>query len=125
MLRRAATLVALLTAATGLTGCGAATTTSRVIPVVAGGSIAEAVRSARPGDIVTIAPGTYHESVRVETRDITIRGEDRNAVVLDGRNRLTNGFLVAADGVAIENLTIHHIHAERHRLQRRREGEPR
>lgn len=109
MLRRAATLVALLTAATGLTGCGAATTTSRVIPVVAGGSIAEAVRSARPGDIVTIAPGTYHESVRVETRDITIRGEDRNAVVLDGRNRLTNGFLVAADGVAIENLTIHHF----------------
>jgi Right handed beta helix region len=35
-----------------------------------------------------------------------IRGEDRNEVILDGGDELYNGFQVAADGVAIENLTV-------------------
>ena len=72
-----------------------------------GSTISDAVKGARDGDIILLAPGVYHESVRVGRGNITIRGEDRNSVVLDGEDRLTNGFLVVADGVAIENLTIH------------------
>ena len=69
-------------------------------------TIQEAVDAARAGDLVLIAEGTYREAVQVTTDDIVIRGVDRNAVVLDGGFELDNGFrVVAANGVAIENLT--------------------
>lgn len=111
MLARALALAAAgLVLATGLTACGGDSGVSRTIRVTPGGtSIEDAVDSARPGDIVVLAPGTYSEAVKVSRRDITIRGEDRNAVVLDGGDRLANGFFVAADGVAIENLTVRHF----------------
>jgi nitrous oxidase accessory protein NosD len=69
-------------------------------------TIAEAVAAARPGDLVLIGPGTYHESVDVETERVTIRGLDRNTVVLDGEDRLGNGIEVVANGVSVENLTV-------------------
>ncbi len=54
-----------------------------------------------------ISPGVYHEAVNVVTDRITIRGLDRNEVVLDGRFELDNGIRVlGAGGVAIENLTV-------------------
>lgn len=68
-------------------------------------TIQEAVDAASPGDLVLIAPGTYNEAVDVETEDLTIRGLDRNEVVLDGQLELENGIRVLADGVAIENMT--------------------
>ena len=52
-----------------------------------------------------IAPGTYEEAVDVETEDLTIRGLDRNEVILDGGFELENGIRVLADGVAVENMT--------------------
>ena len=61
--------------------------------------------AAAPGDLVLIAPGTYEEAVDVETEDLTIRGLDRNEVVLDGGFELENGIRVLADGVAVENMT--------------------
>lgn len=69
-------------------------------------TIQRAVDRAREGDLVLIAPGSYAESVSVETPGITIRGEDRNTVVLDGGHELTDGIAVTADGVAVENLTV-------------------
>ena len=39
-----------------------------------------------PGDLILIAPGTYHEAVDVETDDLTIRGLDRDEV--DPRRRV-------------------------------------
>jgi hypothetical protein len=58
------------------------------------------------GDIVLIAPGTYHEAVDVLTPNLTIRGLDRDGVVLDGQLELDNGIRVlGANGVAVENLT--------------------
>lgn len=73
-------------------------------------TIQAAVDAARPGDLVLIAPGVYHESVTVADRhpDIVLRGLDRNGVVLDGQNQLANGISVNANGIAVENLTVRH-----------------
>ena len=72
-------------------------------------TIQGAVDVARPGDMVLIGPGVYHESVRVLTPYLTLRGTDRNAVILDGGYHLANGVFVAeADGVAVENMTARH-----------------
>jgi len=69
------------------------------------GTIQAAVDAAAPGDLILIEPGTYEEAVDVETEDLTIRGLDRNEVVLDGGFELENGIRVLADGVAVENMT--------------------
>jgi hypothetical protein len=71
-------------------------------------TIQEAVDATRPGDLVLISPGTYHEAVKVsdEHPGIVIRGLDRNRVVLDGRDQLADGINIEAGGVAVENLTV-------------------
>jgi hypothetical protein len=68
-------------------------------------TIQAAVDAASPGDLVLIDPGVYEEAVDVETKNLTIRGLDRNEVVLDGGFKLENGIRVLADGVAVENMT--------------------
>ncbi|GAA2219305.1 hypothetical protein GCM10010360_41190 [Streptomyces nogalater] len=69
-------------------------------------TISDAVSLARPGDLVLVAPGVYHESVKVSTPRVTLRGESRDKVVIDGRTRQPNGVVVSAPGVAVENLTV-------------------
>ncbi|MFF3765371.1 right-handed parallel beta-helix repeat-containing protein [Streptomyces sp. NPDC001922] len=69
-------------------------------------TISDAVSLARPGDLVLVAPGVYHESVKIDTARITLRGASRDRVVIDGRLRQPNGVVVAAPGVAVENLTV-------------------
>lgn len=71
-------------------------------PTIQGG-----VDQAKPGDLVLVAPGSYKEAVFVRTERVVVRGTERNTVVLDGGNELENGFTVSANGVAIENLTVH------------------
>jgi plastocyanin len=71
-------------------------------------TIQAGVDAAAPGDLVLVAPGTYPEAVLVRTPYITIRGEDRNAVILDGEQKRANGIhVVEADGVVVENMTAH------------------
>jgi len=70
-------------------------------------SIQGAVDAAAPGDLVLIGAGTYREEVTVTTPSLTIRGADRNAVVLEGEFQRSNGFAIYADAVAVENLTVH------------------
>jgi nitrous oxidase accessory protein NosD len=69
-------------------------------------TITAALERARPGTIIEVGPGTYHEAVVIEVSGVTLRGVDRNDVVLDGRYELANGVTVKADGVAVENLTV-------------------
>lgn len=69
-------------------------------------SIQAAVDAAAPGDLILISPGTYRESVEVLTDRIVLRGLDRNTVIIDGEHTRDNGILVAANGVAVENLTV-------------------
>jgi hypothetical protein len=97
-----AAIAAAAFAATGCTGDREPIT----IGVEPSASIQDAVDRARPGDLVLIEPGVYNESVEVTTRDIVIRGVDRNSVVLDGETDLENGIVVRSNGVAIENLTV-------------------
>ena len=69
-------------------------------------TIQAAVDAAEPDDLILVGPGTYEEAVNVETDGLTIRGLDRNEVVLDGGFEMDNGIrVVGADGVAIENMT--------------------
>ncbi len=69
-------------------------------------TISEAVDAAAPGDLVLISPGVYNEAVNVTTDNLTIRGLDRNEVILDGEFELDNGIRVlGANGVAVENMT--------------------
>ena len=71
-------------------------------------TIQGAVDAAEPGDLVLVDEGVYEEEVIVDTPSITIRGTDRNEVILDGNLEMSNGIQVVADGVAIENMTARH-----------------
>lgn len=103
-------MVATVLLAGTLAACGADGTGEgggRVIRVPADAATIQAgVDEARRGDLVLVAPGTYAESVRVTTAGITIRGEDRNTVILDGGYTREHGFAIGADGVSVENLTV-------------------
>ncbi|MEY3362112.1 MAG: hypothetical protein RL531_1831 [Actinomycetota bacterium] len=69
-------------------------------------TIQGAVDRAKPGDMVLVSPGVYHEAVVITTDRIVLRGLDRNRVILDGRYQLENGVkVIDADGVAVENMT--------------------
>jgi len=72
-------------------------------------TLPQAVAQAAPGDTIILSAGTYPGGVVVPAakHDLTIRGDDRNAVVLDGANERPHGIVVHADGVSILNLSIH------------------
>jgi parallel beta-helix repeat protein len=72
-------------------------------------SLTQAIAQAHSGDTIVVGRGTYPGGLTVPKRlsNLTIRGVDRNKVVLDGRNRRKNGIVVHADGVSILNMTAH------------------
>lgn len=69
-------------------------------------TIQAAVDTASPGDLVLVGPGTYPEMVHVRTAGVTLRGTDRDTVVVDGEGTRGYGVVVTADGVRVENLTV-------------------
>ena len=73
--------------------------------------IETAIEDARSGDVILLAPGTYPGGVEVpqDRPGITIRGEDRNAVVFDGEDVRTNAIEITADGVTLENMSAHNF----------------
>ncbi len=72
-------------------------------------TIQGAVETAEPRDLVLVGPGVYHEHVRVlDTPRLTIRGTDRNEVILDGAFERQDGVTVTSDDVVLENMTARH-----------------
>ena len=70
-------------------------------------TISAAVAAVRPGGTVLISPGVYRETVAVNKPRITLRGLDRNHVIVEGQWQRDNGIIVTAPGVSVENLTVH------------------
>jgi hypothetical protein len=69
-------------------------------------TIQAAVDAASPGDLILIDRGVYRETVDVTTPGLTLRGVDRNEVVIDGEFERSNGIQVLfTDGVVVENIT--------------------
>ena len=103
-----APLVGLLWLATPVSGERAATAGTIRVPQDEP-TIQAAVDAAAPGDTVLVDRGTYPGPVVVPAAKtgLTIRGVDRNAVVLDGGDARDNGIVVHADGVILQNLSAH------------------
>lgn len=69
-------------------------------------TIQAAVDASQPGDLVLVDRGIYRETVDVKTPGLTIRGVDRNEVIIDGEFERGNGIqALFTDGVVVENLT--------------------
>ena len=74
-------------------------------------TLQQAITQAMPGDTIVLEAGTYPGGnvVPAGKHDITIRGVDRNSVVLDGADRRRNGIVVHADGVSLLNMSAHNF----------------
>lgn len=106
-------LVVAATLAVGLAACGddspkPATPSTATLVQVPGDvpTISEAIERVADGGVVLVSPGIYTETVRVDRPDVTLRGTDRNEVIIDGEGLRANGVEVIADGVRVENLTV-------------------
>ncbi|PTT19487.1 plasmid stabilization protein [Microbacterium sp. HMWF026] len=107
--RTLAILLVAASAAASLVACAPAATpeapqTVRVPEDVP--TIGEAVSRVAQGGLVLVGPGTYDEQVLIDRPDITLRGTDRNATVIDGGGVRSYGVVAIADGISIENLTV-------------------
>lgn len=69
-------------------------------------SLKAAVDEVAEGGLILASPGTYEESVTIDKADVTLRGTDRNATIIDGQGRRPFGVVAIADGVTVENLTV-------------------
>lgn len=104
----AAASVALLLLLTGCTSPGGTTDPAPSVVTVPTdvATITEAVALVAEGGLVLVEPGVYTESVVISTDGITLRGLDRNEVIIDGEGLRPEGIVVIADGVRVENLTV-------------------
>jgi hypothetical protein len=72
-------------------------------------TIQAAVNAAATGDTISVAPGRYVENVVIKGKGVTVVGEDRHLVVVDGNHQgpvFTVGEINVANSVILSNLTI-------------------
>ncbi|MGW8482383.1 NosD domain-containing protein [Microbacterium sp. NPDC055903] len=108
-MKRTVALAAALVVAASLVGCSADEPAPQALDVVhvpEDASLTEAGGMVAEGGIILIAPGTYTESLEVAADDVTVRGEDRNTVVIDGELTRSNGVVGTGERITVENLTV-------------------
>ncbi|MFD7877005.1 nitrous oxide reductase family maturation protein NosD [Streptomyces sp. NPDC059766] len=114
--------IAFLVSAVAFVGsCTAAASTDtaqRTHTVHPGESIQQAVDTAKAGDTVLVLPGTYHESVKVTTPDLTLRGTGNTTILqpaakaADDCGKRGNGICVSGTktkrltGVTVSDLKV-------------------
>lgn len=69
-------------------------------------TLVEAHDLVAPGGTILVGPGVYTEQLVVSKEDVTVRGTDRNATIIDGEGIRPYGIVAVADGVRIQNLTV-------------------
>ena len=82
--------------------------TGRTITVNPGELIQDAVDQAKPGDIVSVMPGVYHEAVLVQTENLTLQGVVAGVerAVLDGEGKLTTAVTAVGDYFTLTGFKI-------------------
>lgn len=93
---------------TDSTGVAAGTVTGKIFEVKEGNSIQEAVGKAKPGDLIRIFPGVYHETVYIDKDNISLQGVIENSEwpILDGQKAMNDAILYSGNSVLIENIKI-------------------
>lgn len=85
----------------------------RVVNVDTAASLRTALSAAQPGDVITLAAGTYTgeftlDASGTEADPIVIRGVDRDTVVLDGNEGGSNVLAIEGSYTHVERLTLQH-----------------
>lgn len=82
----------------------------RAVAVSTSGQLTTAIANAQPGDVITLANGTYNGSVAInrsgtEANPIFIRGASRDGVIINAPGA-TAGVDITGSYITVENLTI-------------------
>jgi len=67
-------------------------------------TIQEAINAAKPGDIIIVSPGIYHENIIID-KPISLIGKIRENTIIDGSG-LGDVVCISSSGVKISNLTV-------------------
>jgi len=78
------------------------------IVIAPGSSIQEAVNNAQAGSLILLKNGTYLEDSYpiIVNKTLTIRGENADSTIIDGKNTDKGIFVVKSNGVRIAYLTV-------------------
>ncbi len=82
---------------------------TRTLTVNPGELIQDAIDQAKPGDVVEVLPGAYHEALIVSIHNLTLRGlagADGQWPILDGQSEFDNGVFVTGSFFTIERFQI-------------------
>jgi len=106
-LRASGALLLASLAAVSLAGCGSADAApQQLVRVTNDDEFAEAGSRVADGGLILIEEGTYHGTLQVSADDVTVRGADRNGVVLDGELETSSGIVGTGERFTVENLTV-------------------
>jgi parallel beta-helix repeat protein len=105
--------IAYLGCTAALLGAGLGAAPPATVPafhiVVPGDSIQKAVDDAKPGDTILVISGTYHESVKVSTPGLTLRGMGRSTVIEPDTDTAANSCAEGGNGICVAGTKDHRV----------------